>query len=173
MTTFTTLRADWEHKYVSDFVLTNYPNDEHRFRCPLGTVPELWLREMGVEKAIKTYRPYRPEVDAVVITKDKIVVIEGKLFKVLDGLAKLPIYASLVAETPEFQEYKTLQIEAVLVTPKEPQWEKKIAKDLRIRVEIFIPEWIEEYYAHQEKYWTKEERMKRMKRKEVLKGLGY
>ena len=170
---FTKLRENWEQRYVSDYVITTYPRDIHKFRCPLGTVPEMWIREMGLGKALRTYRPYRPECDAAVITADKIVLIEGKLFKVMDGLAKLPIYRSLVQETPEFDEFKTLPVEAVLVTPKEPGWSARVAKENNITVDIFRPDWIMEYYASQEKYWTAEERWKRVKRKETLEGLGY
>ncbi len=170
---FTKLRADWEHRYVSDYVLMKYPHDIHKFRCPLGTVPEMWVREMGLGKAIRAFRPYRPEVDAAVVTADRIVIIEGKLFKVMDGLSKLPIYRSLIAETPEFSEYRTLPVEAVLVTPKEPQWAQKVVAELDIVVDIFIPGWIKEYYEAQEKYWTTEEKFEREKRKEMLKGLGY
>jgi len=170
---FTKLRENWEQRYVSDYVIGKYPHDIHKFRCPLGTAPDIWIHEMGLGKALKTYRPYRPECDAAVVTADKIVVIEGKLFKVMDGLAKLPIYRSLIRETPEFDIYKTLPVDAVLVTPKDPGWSKRVAEEYNIVVDIFIPEWIKEYYEKQERYWTAEERLKRLKRKEVLEGMGY
>lgn len=170
---FTKLRADWEHRYVADYVITKYPHDTHKFRCPLGTAPEWMIREMGLGKAIRAFRPSRPEVDAAVVTADRIVLIEGKLFKVMDGLSKLPIYRSLIPETPEFDVYKTLPVDAVLVTPKKPEWAQKVVAELDIRVDIFIPDWIKEYVEAQEKYWTTEERFEREKRREVLKGLGY
>ncbi|TSA40264.1 hypothetical protein D4Q85_00060 [bacterium] len=169
---FTKLRANWEQRYVTDYVLAKYPKDIQQYRVPLGSVPELWIKEMGLGKALKTYRPYRPEADACVITADKIVLIEGKIFKVMDGLAKLPIYRSLVAETPELDMYKSLPVEAVLVTPKEPGWSRRVAIENDITVDIFVPAWIEEYYDEQEKYWTAEERVKRLQRKEKLKRMG-
>ena len=170
---FTKLRENWEQRYVSDYVLEKYPHNIHKFRCPLGTVPEMWINEMGLAKALKTYRPYRPECDAAVITADSIVLIEGKLFKVMDGLSKLPIYRSLIKRTPEFDAYKTLPVEAVLVTPKEPGWSKEVAEENNIIVDLFTPDWIMEYYEQQERYWTAEERLKRLKRKKVLEGLEY
>lgn len=170
---FTKIRENWEHRYVSDYVVTRYPHDAHKFRCPLGSVPEMWVQEMGLGKAIRAYRPYRPEADAAVITADAIVLIEAKIFKVMDGIAKLPIYRSLVAETPEFDAYRTLPVEAVLVTPKDPGWTRKVAVETNVRIELYMPDWIEEYYKKQEVYWTAEERLKRMKRKRVLEGLDY
>lgn len=170
---FTKLRVNWEEKYVTDFVLAKYPDDEAKFRVPLGTAPEMFIREMGLTKALKTYRPYRPECDAAVITADRIVLIEGKIMKVMDGLAKLPIYRSLVRYTPELDVFKNLPVEAMLVTPKEPGWTREIADEYDIRIEIFVPEWIEDYYEHQERYWTAEERFKRLQRRDTLTRMGY
>ncbi len=169
----TKIRADWEHRYVADFVLHKFPDEMVKLRCPLGTVPELWVQELGFGKALKSYRPYRPEVDAIVITGEKLILIEAKIMKVLDGMSKLPIYRLLVPETPELKDFAEMPTEMWLVTPKKPGWEERVAKELNIHVEIFMPDWIKEYYEQQEKYWTAEERLKRLKRKEVLKSLGY
>jgi hypothetical protein len=170
---FTKLRTEWESKYVSEYVLQKYPHDEVQFRCPLGKVPESMIKELGLSKATGAYRPYRPEVDARVITDDALVLIEGKIFKVMDGLSKLPVYRSLVKETPELELYKNFPVRAVLVTPKELTWGANIAVEQNIEVELFLPGWLDEYYAQQEGYWTAEERYKREQRKNVLKGLGF
>ena len=170
---FTKQRQEWETRYVSDYVLQNYPNDRVQYRVPLGKVPESLIKELGLLKAIGIFRPYRPEVDALVITKDTLVLIEGKIFKVMDGLSKLPVYKSLIPETPELELYKKFPVRAVLVTPKEPVWAAPFIDAQEIFVDIFRPDWLEEYYQAQERYWTPEERMKRLQRKEVLKGLGF
>jgi len=170
---FTTLRKDYEARYVSDFVLSHYPRDIVKYRCPLGTAPGMWIKDMGLSKALRTYRPYRPEVDAVVITADEILLIEGKIFKVMDGISKLPVYRILSFETPELDEYKTLPVVCILVTPKDPGWTTRVAEQLNVKIMLFTPAWIKDYYEKQELYWTAEERVKRHKRKEILGSLGY
>lgn len=170
---FTKLRAENEARYVSEYVLQKYPNDMVKYRCPLGKVPESMIKELGIAKATGVFRPYRPECDALVITDTHVVVIEGKIFKVMDGLSKLPVYRSLIAETPELDLYKKFPTRAVLVTPKQPVWSAPFVQQQNIEVDIFLPEWLEEYYASQERYWTAEERMKRIERREALKGIGF
>lgn len=170
---FTKLRAENEARYVSDYVLQKYPEDMAKYRCPLGKVPQSMIKELGIAKATGVFRPYRPEVDALVITATHVVLIEGKIFKVMDGLSKLPVYRSLIPETPELDLYKKFPTRAVLVTPKQPVWSAPWLREANIEVDIFIPEWLEEYFARQERYWTAEERMKRLERKEVLKGMGF
>lgn len=170
---FTKLRENWEQRYVTDYVIKTYPHDIHKFRCPLGTAPEMFVKELGMAAALRQYRPYRPECDAAVVTADEIILLEGKIFKVVDGIAKLPLYRFLLPRTPEFYEFRTLPVRAVLITPKKPGWEKEYAEHVDVHVEIFRPDWIMDYYMHQEKYWTAEERWKRKKRKGVLEELGY
>ena len=170
---FTKLRAENEARYVSDYVLQKYPEDMVKYRCPLGFVPESMIKEMGLSKAIGVYRPYRLEVDALVITNDSVVLIEGKIFKVTDGLAKLPLYKSLIPYTPELDLYKKFPVRMVLVTPKKPTVFAPFIDEQNVEVDLFLPEWLEEYYKSQERYWTAEERMKRLERKEVLKAVGF
>lgn len=170
---FTKLRANWEQRYVSDYVIEKFPHNMHKFRCPLGAVPHEWVAEMGEAKALKAFRPYRPEVDAAIITDDAIIIIEAKIFKVMDGISKLPVYRSLIPETPEFREYRGLKTRAILVTPKDPGWTRRVAEENHIEIDIYKPTWIAEYYEKQERYWTAEERLERLKRKKVLGELGY
>lgn len=170
---FSKIRADYEARYVSEFVLEKYPNATKKLRCPLGTAPESFIKEFGLRKALNVYRPSRPEVDACVIEGDHIVLIEGKIMKVLDGISKLIVYRDLVQETPELVAYKTLRVDAVLVTPKPPGWTRTVAEKNNISIEIFLPEWLDEYYKKQESYWTSEERLRREERKQNLKRLQY
>jgi len=169
----TKMRVEWEARYVSEYVLLKFPDDIVQFRCPLGRVPESMIKELGLAKAVGAYRPYRPEVDALVITDTHVVLVEGKIFKVMDGLSKLPIYRSLVKETPELDLYKNFPTRAILVTPKRPTVYGGVAREQSIEIDLFMPDWLEEYYQQQERYWTAEARLKRLERKEVLKGLGY
>jgi len=170
---FSKIRAENELRYVSEYVLNNYPKNLVKLRCPLGTAPDSFIKEMGLRKALRTYRPSRPEVDACVITNKNIVVIEGKILKVMDGISKLIVYRDLVETTPELIAYKSLPVKALLITPKPPLWAKTIADKHNIIIDIFKPDWIVEYYEKQELYWSAEERLKREGRKTTLKRLGY
>jgi hypothetical protein len=169
----TKIRQNHERRFVSDYVLTKYPKRDVRFNCPLGNAPEDWLKVMGMQKALRTYRPFRPEVDAVVFLADEILLLEGKIMKVLDGISKLIIYRDLVAETPELTAYRALGVRARLVTPKPPSWAENVAKKHFIEIDVYRPEWLQEYYDQQERYWTADERIERENRKTILKKMGY
>jgi hypothetical protein len=56
-----------------------------------------------------------------------------------------------------------------LVTPKPPGWAKDVAMKQDIKIDVWCPDWLEDYYEQQERYWTAEERIKREERKNILK----
>lgn len=170
---FTKKRANPEARYVSEYCLLKYPDDVIKLRVPLGTAPESIIKEMGLARTLRQFRPYRPEADALIIRKDSLVIIEGKIIKVLDGLSKLIVYRQLLKYTPELAEFADLPVTATVVTPKPPLWFLKVAQDFDISYDIYAPEWLAAYYDKQDKYFTKPERVERFKRAQALDKLGF
>ena len=170
---FTKKRANPEARYVSEYCLLKYPDDTIKLRVPLGTAPESIIKEMGLARTLRQFRPYRPEADALVIRSDSLVLIEGKIIKVLDGLSKLIVYRDLLKYTPELEPFKDFPITAILVTPKPPLWFLKVATDFDIAYDIYAPDWLTEYYNKQDTYFTKAERLERFKRSQALDKLGF
>ena len=169
----TRIRRELEPKWVSWYVSLAYPKEVVKLRCPLGPIPEELKRIYGTAKAIKTFRPWRPEVDAVIITKTNIVLIEAKIQKFMDGLSKLPVYESLVSDTPELQHYTNRTTEMKLLIPAKVEWVIAAAAKNNVQVIIESPDFIQEAYQDRDKYWTKTHMKKREQRKETLKRLGY
>ena len=166
-------RKSWEERFVSDYTLLNYPDDTIMLRVPIGPLPEKMVAEDGPVKAARWFRPSRPVADAIVLTKEKIVMIEGKVFMVRDGIGALLTYAPLVHHTPELLQHAGKPVELVLVTARPPQWAIMAAEHTNVRIDVYQPAWIDEYYEHMQSYWTKERRAGRQHRKEVLQALGY
>lgn len=133
----------------------------------------MWVQSMGLGKAIRSFRPYRPEVDALLIAPESIILIEGKIVKVMDGMSKLPIYRSLIPTTPELIAYKSMPVRCILLTAKPPGWVGDVSEEHNVEIVEFRPNWLDEYYNRREEYWTQEEREKRQGRKATLQRLGF
>lgn len=88
-------------------------------------------------------------------------MVEGKIFKVIDGLAKLPIYKDLWPSTPEAREMKNWPVEMRLVAPRTAPWFEEAARAKNITVVVYRPDWVDEYELEYQKYWTKEYRESR------------
>ena len=171
--TFTRLRREVEPRWVSEYCAKFYPDKPVRYRVPLGPIPEELVAKYGLSKAIRAYRPWRPEADALVIGDRRLILIEAKVFKVMDGISKLPIYAKLVPETPELNPYKTWPVEMQLLVVKAIEPWITIARDLGIKLVEWAPTWVQEVWVQRDLYWTREAVELRERRKEVLRRLGF
>jgi len=169
----TKLRRSIEPKWVAEYCVKFYPRAEVRYNCPLGTAPEELVVEHGITKALRLYRAYRPKVDALVITETSIILIEAKVWRYVDGIAKLPLYAALVPDTPELAPYLPRVIVTRLLVPIIPSWLIRAAEKLNVEIVNWAPKWIMEIWAERDKYWTAEAVAERERRKQILKKLGF
>ena len=170
---FTKVRREIEPRWVSHYIKENYPDDEIRLRCPLGPIPDALKELYGPAKAARVYRPSRPEVDALIVLDDSLLLIEAKILKYMDGLAKLPVYAALVKKTPELDVLMPRRIDMHLLLPQKIPWVMSVAEDLGVTVKTSAPQWVMQIWEERDKYWTPGSRMKRAERKAILKGLGF
>jgi len=170
---FSQTRRTLEPKWVSLYCAEHYPKAEVRLGCPLGGIPKETLRDYGVLKGLRVYRPWRPEVDACVILHNMLILIEAKIFKYMDGLSKLPVYKALVAQTPELKHVANRPIYMKLLIPYRIPWVLEAAKDLNVTVEVWVPDFIQRAWEERDQYWTKEALEKREARKEKLREMGY
>jgi len=158
---------------VSEYVSAHYPQLEYRPRCPLGPYLEGVAEQMGADKARRVSRPWRPEADAVLISPNRLILIEGKIFKAMDGLAKLPVYKSLIPDTPELSEHKNKPIDMQLLVVRPLGWVVTAAKKAGVLVVEWAPPWIIGIWEERDKYWAPEAVAARTQRKEALKRLGF
>jgi len=169
----TQLRRDLEPRWVSWYVARHYPRDIVKLRCPLGPIPDALREAVGEAKGIKMYRPWRPEVDALVIKPGGIDLIEAKIFKFMDGLSKLPVYKSLVPVTPELRAWKDLPVRMFLLIPAPIEWVQTAASRTEVMAVAEAPDDIKKVWEERDKYWTKPFMEAREKRKQKLRELGF
>ena len=170
---FTKLRRSIEPRWVSWYIKEYYPDEEVRLRCPLGPIPVELQELYGPAKAAKVYRPSRPEVDALVVLPGAILLIEAKIFKYMDGLAKLPVYKALVPKTPELMVFEGRPVIMHLLIPAPIPWVKAAAPEMGVEVYNVAPDWVLQIWEERDKYWTPESRIKRAERKALLTRLGF
>jgi len=170
---YTRVRRDIEPRWVSEYVVAKFPRAPVKFRCPLGPIPRELTEIYGKEKAIRVYRPYRPEVDALVMARDRLVLIEAKIFKYMDGLSKLPVYKALIPDAPELRPWVGWRVDMQLLVPRRLDWVVAAGKRMGVEILDWAPDWVLKIWEERDKYWTREAVAKREARKAVLRRLGY
>jgi len=169
----TKLRRTIEPKWVAWYVTKTWPEAPVRYRCPLGPIPEEFMKIYGRERAIRVYRPWRPEVDALVRWRRKLILLEAKIFKYMDGLSKLPVYKALIPETPELREYWDWTVDMILLIPTKIPWVIAAGRRTGVIVLVEAPEEVLKIWRERDKYWTREAIYKREKRKAFLRRHGF
>ena len=146
--------AQVETRLLAEYLAQAYPQYPVIMHQPIGKVDEQLQRELGVAKANGLTRPTRYEVDAVAILPGALILIEAKVWHLLDGLAKLPLYASLVPYTPELQAYQHLPLVMELVLPWQNPNLEIMARAYNVRLVLYKPPWIEEVATRVQEYST-------------------
>jgi len=138
-----------------------------RQNCPLGLVPESLVMEYGRTAALRVARKMRPEVDALVIYPDRLVLIEAKIVRWVDGLSKLVVYRALVPDTPELEPYAQRPVVLQLLIPYTQDNMRSVAARLGVELVEFTTPDIDRYLNEElPKYNTSEYKRNRQ---EVLK----
>lgn len=158
--------APRERRYIVEWANLRFPEAEKMFNVPLGPVPESLIAELGsLEKAARTFRSWRPKIDAVLKLPDKAIFAEAEILDPKNAIGDLLYYRELIPETPDLGEILNMKHEFWLVIPTYLKWVQEFATKRGIVVDIYTPEWLADYLEEWKKYTTPEGMLKRMERK--------
>lgn len=161
-----------ERRLISEYIAEKFPKEQVIMGCPLGPAPEKLVATLGPRKALRMVRGIRPEVDALVISDHKLIMVEAKIRAWVDGISKLPLYKSLVATTPELEQYWGYDIEMRLCFPWHEETIEAAANNLGVILDVFHKPWIDEYIEELGKYWSREYITRRAEKKRMREILG-
>lgn len=150
-----------ETRMISEYMLENYSKFPYTLAVPLGSLPRDLLESKGMARTMGIMRPYRPEVDAVVVMPRYLVLIEAKVWNLINGLSKLPLYKSLVPTTPELLQYMPREVLMQLVVGWTNPNLERMARDSDVSIVVFCPPWLQEIVDRQHNYWTSQYRAER------------
>lgn len=146
--------AQFEERYLADYLLARWPEGGYESHVPLGPIPD-WLVELhGYANAIRLFRPWRPEVDAVKYWPDRLVLVEAKVFKTFDAIAKLNLYGMLIEHTEELAPWRGKAVELRLVTPRMTDILRELTVRLGIVIDLYITPHVLEHAGTYDRYWT-------------------
>jgi len=160
-----------ETRLVAEYLKERYSEFTFIIKQPLGAISEDLMKREGYERALKVMRPFRPEVDAVVILPHFLLLIEAKVWNVVNGLAKLPLYKALIPVTPELKQYRPREVMMQLVVGWTNPNLETMARAMDVEVKVYYQGWLGEIVEGMHKYWTREyqdERQKKLKMREYF-----
>jgi hypothetical protein len=162
--------AQRERRYIVEWAENRYPSARKEFNVPIGPIPQEIIQAMGYTKGTHFFRPWRLKIDCLVYLTDKLVAAEAEIVKPKEALRDLGFYQRMLPQTTELGEWKLKPIEYVLVMPEEIGWVKAMCSEMNVKLDIFRPDWIDQYIEMLEKYFTKEGELERLERRRRLRG---
>ncbi len=150
-----------ETRLIGEYVVAKFPGLRVAMGVPLGPEIPFGETQLTASMRLKVSRPWRPEVDALVWRDGVLLLIEAKVSEYLNGLAKLPLYRSLIPTTPELAEWADWEVRLRLVVPRAKPWVDAMALAAGVEVDLFEPEWMREYWEYRDHYFTRDYRVRR------------
>ena len=161
-----------ETRLIAEYLKEHYSEFTHVLNQPLGSVSEELMRQEGYQRALGMSRPFRPVADAMVILPRYLLLVEAKVWNVVNGLAKLPLYKSLVPFTPELQQYHPREVIMRLVVGWSSLNLEIMARSVDVELVVYCPDWLTEVIDGMHKYWTREYREEREKKLKMREFFG-
>ena len=134
-----------DRRYVAEWVIKNYPRAQVFYNLRLGLPPREIAAAFPGTNADRMARVWKKTCDAVVITDDSMILVEGELRRPLEALGELLVYRDLLSTTPELQPYLGRKVRTVLLCPVEDPSLDLQLRELGIEKAVFRPPWVEDY----------------------------
>jgi hypothetical protein len=139
--------APREQAFVAEWVTVTFPGEHAILRARVGSPPAELVKAIGEDAAQRQYKPWLRWVDALVLRRDQVVLVEAKLRGNPASVSQLEFYADLFRKTVEHREHWTKPRRLVLLTPwRDPDLEG-YAKSKGVDVVLYQPSWLEDYVA--------------------------
>jgi len=134
-----------EGRLVTEWVTATFPQAHVAYRIRLGAIDASLADTHLTERQLRGLGVFRRYVDAVVLTRDVVHLVEGKILNRPGALEQLDIYARLFPLTPGYEAYRTLPVAKHLVWSIWDPVVEAMARERGINVHLFHPPWVDEY----------------------------
>lgn len=134
-----------ESRLIAEYLAAKHPNARVILQPRLGAVAPQGAPPNASASELRMLGVWRRYPDAVVIYPTRVIIIEAALKPDPGKLALLELYARLFPLTTEFEEYRHLPVDTLLVWAIEDAVISQMARERGIRVDVFQPPWVVEW----------------------------
>jgi len=132
---------------VAEYLQRHYAKYPFKMRCRLGSIPAQLSGKYESQAEYRMAGMWRRWADAVVFKPDELVIIEAAIKPSPGDISQLQLYAKLIRHTPEFEPFTSLPLACELVYALEDPIVLEMARQAKIKVVYFKPDWLDDYLA--------------------------
>jgi len=130
---------------VQEWLVRTHPEDMKWTRVRVGQLAPEMLTPVGSEEEERAATGWRRWVDAIVITKEKVIMIEAAIRPNPGKISQLELYDELFEMTPEFKKYWGWKRELMILYAIEDPATVYLARKKGILCVRYVPDWLEAY----------------------------
>jgi len=130
---------------VTEWVTAAFPQAHVAYRIRLGAIDVSLVDADLTERQLRGLGVFRRYVDAVVLERDRVHLVEGKILNRPGALEQLDIYERLFPLTPGYEAARTLPLANHLVWAIWDPVVEAMAREHGILVHLYHPPWVDEY----------------------------
>jgi len=130
---------------VSEWLMKTQKLKRWMTRVRLGSPrPEVPRPDMSPEE-LAMIGSWRRWADAIILENDKVTIVEAAIRPEPGDISKLQLYARLFPHTPEFEAWRALPVELILLYAIEDPAVVLLAREAKIRAIEYKPTWLPSY----------------------------
>ena len=130
---------------VQEWLIRTYPEDQKWTRVRVGKLAPDMLTPIETSAEERAATGWRRWVDAIVVTKEKVILIEAAIRPNPGKISQLELYEELFGMTPEFARYWDWDRELVILYAIEDPATVYLARKKGMRCVQYVPAWLEAY----------------------------
>jgi hypothetical protein len=136
-----------ETRLLQEYVSAVYGQEDVYLRMRLGAAMPLTPAAAEDEAGLAMVGVYRRWADAVVVTRDEVIIVEAKVRSNPGAISQLELYDELVPYTPELRPYLSRRRRLELVQAIGDPAVSRLCEKKGIRCVLWVPDWLPEYLA--------------------------
>jgi hypothetical protein len=144
-------RGQRERRLLSEWLALRYPDQETWQQVRLGAFQQTIANAQLDITELRALGVWRRYADALVFKESSLLLIEASLVSEPGYISQIELYARLIPLTPELEVFWAWPIEMLYLVALEDPVVTANARDRGIRIEVFTPIWIPDYFAGLEK----------------------
>ncbi len=134
-----------EGRLVTEWVTAAFPQAHVAYRVRLGAFDPSLADTALTDAQLRALGVFRRYVDALVLERDRVHLVEGKILSRPGALEQLELYARLFPLTPAYQAYRDLPLVQHLVVAVRDPVVEGMARERGVLFHEYHPAWVDEY----------------------------
>lgn len=136
-----------ERRLLSEWVAQYHANDRVLMHVFVGAITPVNAPGTYSVAEYNMLGNRRRWVDAIIVYKDHVEMVEAKMVSEVDAIAQLQLYLRLFPSTVELGDIRFLPVSGVIVAAVSDPQITSFIRDVGLKEIVYKPAWVDDYFS--------------------------